>query len=180
MHSILLAVLGLMATSSLAVPGLAAQEGISAFEAINKLKSAPQGYSHIADDGVARAYDENDVVIDYIPLTNDQLKHLLSNLPEAWKSKADHLHAVFDNVDGRNVVDEEQLLNPPAELRISFDPPGPQSKRDVDSPLEATLEARDWYCRGQPCTRSPACQVLGCSSCSHIDAVIPGATGVCI
>ncbi|EAU35996.1 conserved hypothetical protein [Aspergillus terreus NIH2624] len=101
MRSIFLAVLGLMATSSLAAPRVAAQEGISAFDAMAKLKSAPLGYVHIADDGVARAYDENESVIDYVPLTNDQLKHLLQNLPEAWKKEEDHLHAVFDAVDGR-------------------------------------------------------------------------------
>ena len=103
-----------MATSSLAAPGLAAQEGISAFEAMGKLKSVPQGYVHIAHDGVARVYDENESVIDYIPLTNDQLKKLLVNLPEPWKKEADHLHAVFDGVDGRRVTDEKQLLDPPA------------------------------------------------------------------
>ncbi|CBF90399.1 hypothetical protein AN0005.2 [Aspergillus nidulans FGSC A4] len=101
MRSIFLAVLGLMATSSLAAPRVAAQEGISAFDAMAKLKSVPLGYVHIADDGVARAYDENESVIDYVPLTNDQLKHLLQNLPEAWKKEEDHLHAVFDAVDGR-------------------------------------------------------------------------------
>ncbi|GFF34043.1 lactobacillus up-regulated protein [Aspergillus udagawae] len=109
MRSFLLTVLGLVATSSLAAPKVAAQEGISAFEAVRKLKLVPQGYVHIADDGVARSYDENESVIDYVPLTNDQLKQLLSNLPEAWQKEADHLHAVFDNVDGRQVIDEKTV-----------------------------------------------------------------------
>ncbi|KAF7586828.1 hypothetical protein BBP40_008253 [Aspergillus hancockii] len=76
------AVLGLMTTSSLAAPKKAAQKGISGFEAMSNLKSVPQGYVHIVDDGVARAYDENASVIDYVPLTNYQLKQLLANLPE--------------------------------------------------------------------------------------------------
>ncbi|KAH3159875.1 hypothetical protein KXW80_005757 [Aspergillus fumigatus] len=122
MRSFLLAVLGLMATSSLAAPGQAAREGISAFEAIGNLKSGDHVYVHIADDGVARAYDENESVIDYIPLTNDQLKQLLRNLPELWKKEEDHLHAVFNGVDGRDVMDEKQLLDPPAELRNPMPP----------------------------------------------------------
>jgi adenylate kinase family enzyme len=105
-----------MIISSLAAPGLAAQEGISAFDAIAKLKLVPLGYVHIADNRVARAYDKNEFIIDYVPLTNDQLKQLLKNLLEAWKKKVDHLHAVFDGVNGRQVMDEKQLLDPPAEL----------------------------------------------------------------
>ncbi|KAJ8212199.1 hypothetical protein LV158_004237 [Aspergillus fumigatus] len=115
MRSFLLAVLGLMATSSLAAPGQAAREGISAFEAIGRRSS----------------YDENESVIDYIPLTNDQLKQLLRNLPEPWKKEEDHLHAVFNGVDGRDVMDEKQLLDPPAELRN----PMPQANPALETQL---------------------------------------------
>jgi hypothetical protein len=175
MRSFLLAVLGLMATSSLAAPGLAAQEGISAFDTIAKLKSVPLGYVHIADDGVARAYDENESVIDYVPLTNDQLKQLLKNLPEAWRKEADHLHAVFDGVDGRQVTDEKQLLDPPAELRSQMNRQAPQSKREANP-----LQQADWYCVGQPCTSGDACRFMGCRACTDIDAVLPGGAGVCV
>jgi hypothetical protein len=175
MRPVLLAVLGLMVTSSLAAPGLAAQEGISAFDAVAKLKSGPHVYVHIADDGVARAYDENESVIDYVPLTNDQLKQLLANLPEPWKKEADHLHAVFDDVDGRQVTDEKQLLDPPAELRNPMPRQAPQSKRAPDP-----LQQSDYYCRGQPCTNDPACQFMGCAKCAHMDAILPGGAGVCI
>jgi hypothetical protein len=174
MRSFLLAVLGLMATSALAAPGLAAQEGISAFDAMAKLKSVPGGYVHIADDGVARAYNENESVIDYVPLTNDQLKQLLKNLPEAWKKEADHLHAVFDDVDGRQVTDEKQLLDPPAELRNPMNRLAPQSKREANP-----LQQADWYCLGQPCTSGDACRFMGCRDCANIDAALPGAAGVC-
>lgn len=177
MRSIFLAVLGLMAASSLAAPRVAAQEGISAFDAMAKLKSAPLGYVHIADDGVARAYDENESVIDYVPLTNDQLKHLLQNLPEAWKKEEDHLHAVFDAVDGREVTDEKQLLDPPAELRKPMNHQAPQSKREANP-----LEQADYYCLGQACVTDYACQFLGCRACAHIDAVVPGGGngGICV
>lgn len=125
MRLFLFTVLDLMAVLSLAAAGLAAQEDISAFDAMAKLKSAPLGYVHIADDGVVRAYDENESVIDYIPLTNGQLKQLLKNLPKAWEKESDHLHTVFDNVDGRQVTDKKQLFDPPPELRNPINPQAP-------------------------------------------------------
>ncbi|KAF5862038.1 hypothetical protein ETB97_012184 [Aspergillus alliaceus] len=116
MHSFYLAVLGLMATSSLAAPKKAAQEGLNVFDAMAKLKSGPH----------------NESVIDYVPLTNDQLKQLLANLPEPWKKEADHLHAVFDDIDGRQVTDKKQLLDSPAELRNPMPRQAPQSKSAPD------------------------------------------------
>ncbi|KAE8138981.1 hypothetical protein BDV38DRAFT_281542 [Aspergillus pseudotamarii] len=145
MHPIPLAVLSLIATSSLVIPKVLAQSESSAWEAISKMKMDPEGYFHIADDGVARSYDGNDAVIDYVPLANDQLMQLLSNLPEPWQQELDHLHSIFDGVDGLQVVDEDQLLNPPAWLRRVVDREPPQSqnpKREVES----LLEGRDWYC----------------------------------
>ncbi|KAF4154711.1 hypothetical protein CNMCM6936_006916 [Aspergillus lentulus] len=175
MRSFYLAVLGLMATSSLAAPRVAAQEGISAFEAMGKLKSVPHGYVHLANDGVARAYDENESVIDYVPLTNDQLKQLLANLPEPWKKEADHLHAIFDDVDGRQVTDEKQLLDPPAELRNPMPRQAPQSKRTAEP-----LQQSDYFCKGRPCRSDEACKFQGCAYCARLDAVLPGGTGVCV
>ncbi|RHZ50385.1 uncharacterized protein CDV56_105676 [Aspergillus thermomutatus] len=141
---------------------------------MSKLKSVPQGYVHIADDGVARAYDENESVIDYVPLTNDQLKQLLANLPEPWKKEADHLHAVFDDVDGRQVTDEKQLLDPPAELRNPMPRQAPQSKRAADP-----LQQSDYFCRGQLCNDDPACQFMGCRGCYRVDLTYPEAPGLC-
>ncbi|KAL3428949.1 hypothetical protein BDV09DRAFT_190544 [Aspergillus tetrazonus] len=52
-------------------------EGISAFDGMTKLESVRLGYVHIADDGVARAYDENESVIDYLrnPMDRQALQH---------------------------------------------------------------------------------------------------------
>ncbi|KAB8231649.1 uncharacterized protein BDW43DRAFT_301590 [Aspergillus alliaceus] len=114
MHLFYLAVLGLMAISSLAAPKKAAQEGINVFDAMAKLKSGPHVYVHIADNG---------------------LKQLLANLLEPWKKEADHLHAVFDDIDGCQVTDKKKLLDPPAELRNPMPHQAPQSKSAPD-PLQ--------------------------------------------
>ncbi|BDD54908.1 hypothetical protein MAP00_000481 [Monascus purpureus] len=178
MHSFLIAMIGLIAVSLLMAPNVHAQLG-SAWEPIRKLKKDPEGYSHIADDGVARAYDGNDAVIDYVRLSNDQLMQLLLDLPESWQKELDHLHSVFDGVDGLQVVDENQLLNPPAWLRPAVNRAAPQSrnpKRDVES----LLETRSYYCKGQFCMSPEACQFLGCSNCNFLDEYLPGGAGVCI
>jgi hypothetical protein len=144
------------------------------------LKHDPQGYTHIADDGVARSYDANHQVIDYAPLSNAQILGYMSQLPTSYDSELDHLHSVFDNVDGHDVTDKDQLLDPPTWLKppaISLASESTQSTALERAPI---LEGRDNFCRGQPCSSSAACQFLGCSYCGMLDAVLPGGGGVCI
>lgn len=58
---------------------------------------------------MARSYDGKDVVTDFVRLTNEQIMELLSQLPAPYQTELDHLHSVFDEVNGLNVVDENQL-----------------------------------------------------------------------
>ncbi|EED22344.1 hypothetical protein TSTA_095930 [Talaromyces stipitatus ATCC 10500] len=128
-------VLGLMAALSLAVPGVLATFANSSSDvrdAISSLKTDPDGYLHIADDGVARAFDANDTVTGYVALSNDQLMQLLAELPELWQNETDHLHSVFDGVDGRD-ANQTQLLNPPASLRPNRG--AAQSQNDKRAPF---------------------------------------------
>ena len=153
-------------------------------DTLHKMDADLNGFLHVADDGVARSYNGNATVIDYVRLTNEQLMQLLSQLPESYQSEMNHLHSTFDNVSGFDVADESQLRDPPSWLR-----PPPQHdaiKRSVSSQTrnparraESTLEVRDYFCVGQPCTNSAACQFLGCSACVYLDAVLPGGGGIC-
>ena len=70
------------------------------------MTTVPDGYLHVADDGVARSYDRNDVVINFVRLTNEQLMQLSPQLPAPFQKDLDHLHEVFDGVNGLDVVDE--------------------------------------------------------------------------
>jgi len=178
MHSLWIVLVTLFATSSLAASNDTAPSSTSPWAAVSSLKKAPDGHIHIADDGVVRSYDKNDAVIDHIPLNNEQLKQLLANLPEPWQKESDHLHALFDNVNGHDVVDKRQLLDPPAWLRRSADrdaaiSPAPEARG------KALLERQNYFCVGQPCTTSEACQFLGCSGCAYLDQVLPGGGGIC-
>lgn len=119
MFSSWIVVLGWIAISSLASSAVIPQTENSAWDAIKQLKKDPKGYVHIADDGVARSYTGDDNVVDYVPLTNGQLSQILTNLPELWQKESEHLHSVFDNVDGRDVVSEKQLLDPLHHFAVS-------------------------------------------------------------
>ena len=131
---------------------------------------------HVADDGVARSYDEENTVIDFVGLTNAQLMQIIAQLPNALKNETEHLHTVFDAVNGSAVVDEGQLRNPPSWLRpAKMSEVGqrsePSQSRSFARNVESTLDARDYYCVGQPCTTSAACRFLGCSVCLSVDSI---------
>ncbi|KAL3708518.1 hypothetical protein TMatcc_006502 [Talaromyces marneffei ATCC 18224] len=163
-------VLGLMTALSLAVPQVLAMSTNSSshvWDVISKLETDPDGYLHIADDGVARAYDANDSVTGYVALSNDQLMELLANLPAQWQYELDHLYSVFDGVDGRD-VNQTQLLNPPASLRRDRGPTKSQNEKRAVEPL---LERPQLECKDITCFTPSACTYNGCTSCTFIDGV---------
>jgi hypothetical protein len=177
MYTPWIVIIPLLAVPSLAAPTENTEAGTSAWDAIKALEKDPNGHVHIADDGVIRSYDGNDVVISYVPLGDEQIKTLLANLPEPWQKESEHLHAVFDKVNGHDVSNKTQLVDPPTWLR----PLKLARSLEVHYPDKSLLEGRDdWYCRGQPCTSSTACQFLGCSACTFIDQILPGGAGICI
>lgn len=182
MPSFFSAVLGLMTALSLTVPGVHAtfaNKSSHAWDVISTLKKDPDGYVHIADDGVARAYDANDTVTDYVPLSNDQLMQLIADLPGPWQNEADHLHSVFDGVDGLQVVNQSQLLDPPASLRRQMNR-GAAVSRNERRRVESLLERSTPACAGVLCYSSSSCQFQGCSTCAYLDAILPSEQGICV
>lgn len=166
-----------MTALSFAVPhvfAMSTNNSSHAWDFIYELKTDPDGYVHVADDGVARAYDANDSVTGYVALSNDQLMELLANLPAQWQHELDHLHSVFDGVDGRD-VNQTQLLNPPASLRRNRGP-AKSKKREV----EPLLEGPQIECKDIPCFTPSACTYNGCTSCTFLDQVgEPDSPGAC-
>jgi hypothetical protein len=182
MPSLFSAVLGLMTALSLTVPGVLAtfaNKSSHAWDVTSTLKTDPDGYLHIADDGVARAYDANDTVTGYIALSNDQLMQLIADLPGPWQNETDHLHSVFDSVDGRQVVNQTQLLDPPDSLRRPRRRGGAQSRNDKRR-VESLLERSTPSCAGLPCYSSSSCQFQGCSTCAFMDYILPSEQGICL
>lgn len=130
----------------------------------------PEGFVHIADDGVARSYTANNTVIDYAPLSNEQLKQMISGLPASVKENQEHLHQVFDGVDGYDMTDKKQIFEPPVWLQpASFGQTNqPQSRSEAQEAAAALLDKRQ-VCLGKSCTSTTVCQSFGCSSCSTFD-----------
>ncbi|EGC48305.1 conserved hypothetical protein [Histoplasma capsulatum var. duboisii H88] len=75
----------------------------SVHDIIGRLKSAPGGYKHVADDGVIRSFGPDGAVVDAARLTNAQpMKTALDHYdPDARK----HLEEIWSGVDGHNVSD---------------------------------------------------------------------------
>ena len=147
---------------------------------MESLKHDPQGYSHIADDGVVRSYNADHQVIDYAPLSNAQILEYMNQLPKSYDSELEHLHLVFDNVNGHEVTDSDQLTDPPAWLRRPALSQASDTTSDTTSPQRAaSLEGRDNFCSGRPCSSDAACQFLGCGGCTFLDSILPGGGGIC-
>lgn len=66
-----------------------------------------QGITHLGDDGVLRSFAPNGTVLEYVKLSASQIQQVLDS-----HGRTDHFTEVFDGVDGREVTDLEQLMNP--------------------------------------------------------------------
>lgn len=137
----------------------------------------PEGFFHLADDGVQRSYDASGNVIDYRQLSNAEIMAMIAALPATRSDMAEHLYAEFAETDGTTVTDEAQLLNPPKHLQPQGGAAGSQegiAAPKSDSPAHSAkrdLEGRSLYCLGKECTSTSACTFLGCHICQLYDRV---------
>ena len=104
----------------------------------------------------------------------------IAGLPDSYKDSLDHLHSVFNGVNGLSVANQTQLLNPPASLR----PAKPVRARGLESPspaaeAKAGLEKRYDRCLAVVCQYRAQCVWQQCAGCVFLDAVMPGGGGVC-
>ena len=133
----------------------------------------PEGFVHIADDGVARSYTANNTVIDYAPLSNEQLKQMVSQSPAALAKDREHLMQVFDVVDGHDVTDKKQIFEPPPLLQPASVKPvsQPQSRSEPQEAVAALVDKRVPMCLGRPCTTTAACVAMECVICAIYDRI---------
>ncbi|PHH63168.1 hypothetical protein CDD81_6219 [Ophiocordyceps australis] len=71
------------------------------------------GYIHLGMDGVVRSVSHDKKILDYLPLSPEQISAFIDNYPAHTPEQKDTLKAAFANVDGR-VVSEDVMRNPPA------------------------------------------------------------------
>ena len=72
----------------------------------------------MSDDGVLRSYNSKEEVVDYRQLTPEEIETLVKST-ESFLSDQDFrmVAKVMEGVDGRDVMDMDQILNPPPHLR---------------------------------------------------------------
>ncbi|KAL4770210.1 hypothetical protein BDW60DRAFT_209392 [Aspergillus nidulans var. acristatus] len=121
------------------------------------------GYSHLGDDGVLRNFDSDLAVVSYLQLTPEQIQQYISRYPS---SVQDHLHEVFDGVDGRDVTDVEALMNPGPDI-LPLLAPG-QSVAPAVEIERLTKRA----CHDYLCSSHTLCWSYSCTNCGIVDKVI--------
>lgn len=62
---------------------------------VSEMTLDPEGFVHVADDGVARSYSADGTVIDYAPLDNAQLMKFAAQLPPNLVGEREHLEEVY-------------------------------------------------------------------------------------
>jgi hypothetical protein len=85
---------------------------------LSALKSLPRdpsglGFSHLGMDGVWRNFDGAGNVLSYRALNPEEIKEALEFFPKSVREK---IEKELDGVDGRDVTDMEQLLQPREDL----------------------------------------------------------------
>ena len=138
------------------------------------------GYIHLADDGVARSYSANGTVIDFRKLTNKQIwQHISKHQHQFNQNLTDHLTQVYANTSGFDVNDEQQIWNPPAELRVkagnSTTTTGSLTSPNPSAEAEKALKDRAiGDCIGRLCTYQLWCVAQGCDGCIFMDEMTVG------
>lgn len=84
-----------------------AQSELTLSELLAAMIKHEYGMKHLGTDGVLRSFAPNGTVLDYVKLNSTQVQQMIDRY-----SRDDYLTEAFDGVDGHNVIDQEQLMNP--------------------------------------------------------------------
>ncbi|EHA21065.1 hypothetical protein ASPNIDRAFT_137717, partial [Aspergillus niger ATCC 1015] len=124
---------------------------------INNIPQSPNGVLYLGSDGVLRSVDAANRVVSYQQLSPQQISQYIQNLPQR---DAARLQRVFQDVDGRDVTDLDQLLNPDSDQL----PPTVTSTVSQSLPTGTQMPNQD-MCRNVGCTSQNTCRQNGCNSC---------------
>lgn len=110
-----------------------------------------------------RSFDDKGTVLDYLPLSNDELiNQFAAKEPDAVEKE--HLSTLWTGVDGHNVP-KEKCENPEADDKPSE---SQLAVMAVSKPqaMDTGLEERQLgFCGSQRCTTSWGCLLLNCGPC---------------
>ncbi|RHZ57394.1 uncharacterized protein CDV56_104436 [Aspergillus thermomutatus] len=161
------------------------QESEAPIDPLSALELDLQGFIHVADDGVARSYRADGTVIDYVPLTNEQLLQFIPMYTDDEATQK-NFKEVWKGVNGHDVVDRKQIFEPGADL-LPFEFSHPDlwaadlaKFTPIESnPATEALEGSQPYRRGKQCTTSGACRYMGCHRCAYADAAMSPRWKIC-
>ncbi|OOF91846.1 hypothetical protein ASPCADRAFT_133917 [Aspergillus carbonarius ITEM 5010] len=139
-------------------------QGIS--DIISNLPQDNNGVLYLGGDGVLRSVDANGRVVAYQQLSPQQISEYNSNFPAA---EQDRLAQEFQGVDGRDVTNVDQLLNPGRDLL----PPMAITTVSQQQPTGTNVPGRD-TCRNVGCTSQRVCRENGCNSCLQAEHMAMG------
>ncbi|PWY81617.1 hypothetical protein BO94DRAFT_576578 [Aspergillus sclerotioniger CBS 115572] len=141
-------------------------QGIS--DIVSNLPQDNDGVLYLGGDGVLRSVDANGRVVTYQQLNPQQISEYNSNFPAA---EQDRLSQEFQGVDGRDVTNVDQLLNPSRDLL----PPLATTTASQQQPTSTSMPGGN-TCGNVGCTSQRVCRENGCSSCLQVESM---ATGYC-
>ncbi|OJI87734.1 hypothetical protein ASPTUDRAFT_80862 [Aspergillus tubingensis CBS 134.48] len=156
MKAQILAVLSVLFAVAHAVP-TTSNSTQNATGIINNIPQSPNGVLFLGNDGVLRSVDAANRVVSYQQLSPQQISQYIQNLPQRDASR---LQRVFQGVDGREVTDLDQLLNPDSDQLPSRAP----TSVSQSLPTGTGMPSQD-MCRTVDCTWQNTCRQNGCNSC---------------
>ncbi|KKZ62304.1 hypothetical protein EMCG_03276 [[Emmonsia] crescens] len=178
---------------SLLVLGAAAgelrHEATDDFKVIAESLSMPDdlnGFHHIGDDGVMRVFNEAGKVVDYAPLTRDQLLDFITTHQSILTpAEQDHLTQLWSAADGSQ-VSMEQIWQPPKDLLpkmlVDQKEHGLKQKQQLVNttpvvPPAGLQKRRPEYCKRFRCKYAADCRLVDCLNCYHYDGSDYGTCG---
>ncbi|KAL7655908.1 hypothetical protein ACMYSQ_005042 [Aspergillus niger] len=156
MKTQILAVLSVLFALAPAVP-TTSDSTQNVTDIINNIPQSRNGVLYLGSDGVLRSVDAANRVVSYQQLSPQQISQYIQNLPQR---DAARLQRVFQDVDGRDVTDLDQLLNPDSDQL----PPTVTSTVSQSLPTGTQMSNQD-MCRNVGCTSQNTCRQNGCNSC---------------
>ncbi|GLA06181.1 hypothetical protein AnigIFM60653_006704 [Aspergillus niger] len=156
MKTQILAVLSVLFALASAVP-TTSDNTQNVTDIINNIPQSPNGVLYLGSDGVLRSVGAANRVVSYQQLSPQQISQYIQNLPQR---DAARLQRVFQDADGRDVTDLDQLLNPDSDQL----PPTVTSTVSQSLPTGTQMPNQD-MCRNVGCTSQNTCRQNGCNSC---------------
>lgn len=135
-------------------------------ELIHRLKGDPYGFKHVADDGIARSYNRDGAVVDYLRLNEKQMMDVARWHPE----DEGYLTSHWKSVNGLEVP-ESQVWSPPHHFQpLVLRQPDLYGDLKIQKMQQSArepnlLERRYRRCTNLVCRLTAECKIVRCLSC---------------